>query len=73
MFPDFAVCPNLTEAVDGALQELSSHNAVAMAAVRDLQAQQSLRLGAPLATKSILLIKAVQKVCKENLFQSIQR
>lgn len=39
-----------------------SHNAVALAAVRDLQTQQNLRLGAPLATKSVLLIKAVLKV-----------
>lgn len=39
-----------------------SHNAVALAAVRDLQTQQNLRLGAPLATKSVLLIKAILKV-----------
>ena len=41
----------------------SSHdNSVALAAVRDLQTQRNLRLGAPPATKSTLLIRSVQKV-----------
>lgn len=43
-------------------EESKEGNAVARAAVRDLQTQQSLRLGAPLATKSVLVIRAVQKV-----------
>ena len=38
------------------------HNSVALAAVRDLQTQQSLRMGAPLPTKSVLLIRAVQSI-----------
>ena len=37
-------------------------NSVALAAVRDLQTQQSLRMGAPLPTKSVLLIRAVQMI-----------
>ena len=37
-------------------------NTVALAAIRDLQTQQSLRLGTLPATKSVLLIRSVQKV-----------
>ena len=43
------------------------HNSVALAAVRDLQTQQSLRMGAPLPTKSVLLIRAVQSIETSNL------
>lgn len=40
---------------------------MALAAVRDLQTQQSLRMGAPLPTKSVLLIRAVQSIETSNL------
>ena len=42
-------------------------NSVALAAVRDLQTQQSLRMGAPLPTKSVLLIRAVQMIDSSKL------
>ena len=52
-------------------------NTVALAAIRDLQTQQSLRLGTLPATKSVLLIRSVQKVsewlcvqrCLESMLQ----
>ena len=37
-------------------------NSVALAAIRDLQTQQNLRLGTLPATKSVLLIRSIQKV-----------
>ena len=40
---------------------------MALAAVRDLQTQQSLRMGAPLPTKSVLLIRAVQAIDSSKL------
>ena len=66
MFSNFAGKTNKTEQQTEKQTKTdfnkNSDIAVAMAAVRDLQTQQSLRLGAPLATKSVLLIRAVQKV-----------